>query len=283
MQGWQQPYEMVSGYTALATILQAQNDAKCAREALRSAETIQSQRPNYRKLKSLAHGCRIRLCLAQGGPDDAARQAMEMQLGETGAPIFREQEQLILARVFIAQERWDEALLLLARLAGEAEAGGRFGRLIEILALQAVARQAQGDTIGALVALEKALALGEAKGYVHVFVEQGAPMAALLRQATARGTTPQYVRELLEALGEEEVETAAAPWPPSAPPLIEPLTPRELEVLHLLGGGCSNREIAEALVITLNGVKKHTSNIYGKLGVHSRTQAIARARQLGLL
>jgi LuxR family maltose regulon positive regulatory protein len=106
-------------------------------------------------------------------------------------------------------------------------------------------------------------------------------MVALLRQAAARGLTPQYVRELLEALGEGE--TVAAPWPPSASPLIEPLTPRELEVLHLLGEGCSNREIAEALVITLNGVKKHTSNIYGKLGVHSRTQAVVRAQELGLL
>lgn len=283
MQGWQQPYEMVSGYTALATILQAQNDAKGAREALCNAESIQSQRPNYRKLKSLAHGCRIRLCLAQDGPDDAARQAMELQLGETGAPIFGEQEQLILAQVFVAQERWSEALPLLARLAGEAEAGGRFGRLINILSLQAVARQAQGDTIGALAALEKALALGEAEGYVRVFVEQGALMADLLRQAATRGIAPQYVRELLEALGEGGVETTAPPSPPSASPLIEPLTPREIEVLHLLGEGCSNREIAEALIITVNGVKKHTSNIYGKLGVHSRTQAVVRGHELGLL
>ena len=70
---------------------------------------------------------------------------------------------------------------------------------------------------------------------------------------------------------------------PHLPSLAEPLTPRELEVLHLLGEGYSNRDIAEALVITVNGVKKHASNIYGKLGVHSRTQAVVRARELGLL
>jgi LuxR family maltose regulon positive regulatory protein len=93
------------------------------------------------------------------------------------------------------------------------------------------------------------------------------------------GQTHQRVR----TAGSGEVETAAAPSPPSTPSPVEPLTGRELGVLHLLGEGCSNREIAEALVITLNGVRKHTSNIYGKLGVHSRTQAVVRAQELGLL
>ncbi len=283
MQGWQQPYEMVGGYTALATILQAQNDTEGALEALQNAETIRSQHPNYRKLNTMVHGCRIRLCLAQDGPAHAARQAMGIQLGETGAPIFREQEQMILARVLIAQQRWNEALPLLARLAEEAETGGRFGRLIEILVLQAMARQAQRDTAQALIALEKALAMGEPEGYVRIFVEQGAPMATLLQQAAARGITPQYVSGLLAAFGTEENEIAAAPSPPTTPSLVEPLTGRELEVLQLLGEGCSNRDIAGALVITLNGVKKHTSNIYGKLGVHSRTQAVVRAQELGLL
>jgi LuxR family maltose regulon positive regulatory protein len=290
MQGWQQPYEMVSGYTALAAILQAVGDVEGALEALQNAETIQSRYPHYYKLNSMVHGCRVRLCLAQDGPDDAARQAMEIQLGESGATILREQEQTILARVLIAQQRWNQALPLLARLAGDAEAAGRFGHLIEILALQAVAQQIQGDTAQALIALEKALAMGEPEGYVRVFVEQGVPMAAMLQQAAARGLAPRYVSGLLAACrcpqatdGAGEVEIAAAPSPPSTPSLIEPLTGRELEVLQLLGEGCSNREIAEALVITLNGVKKHTSNIYGKLGVHSRTQAVVRAQELGFL
>jgi LuxR family maltose regulon positive regulatory protein len=155
--------------------------------------------------------------------------------------------------------------------------------LIEILSLQALAWQAQGEVSQALVALEEALALGEAEGYVRVFVDGGAPLAALLRQAAARGITPQYVGELLEALGEGVAEAAPAPSPPGAPSLVEPLTSRELEVLHLLGAGYTNRQIADALVISLNGVKKHNSNIYGKLGVHSRTQAVVRAQELGLL
>jgi LuxR family maltose regulon positive regulatory protein len=146
-----------------------------------------------------------------------------------------------------------------------------------------VAQQAQGDTAGAFTALEKALALGEPEGYVRVFVEQGAPMAALLQRAAAHGIAPDYVSRLLVALDAEGAESVPAPSPPSPPPLVEPLTPRELEVLQLLGEGRTNREIAEALVITLNGVKKHTSNIYGKLGVHSRTQAVVRAQELGIL
>jgi len=283
MQGWQQPYEMVSGYTALAAILEAQNDAKGAIEALQNAEKIRSQHPNYYKLNSMVNVCRIRLCLAQSGPEDAARRAMEARLGETGALIFCEQEQMALARVLVAQGRWDEALHLLAQLARGAETGGRFGRLIEILALQAVALWLQGDTAQALTVLEKALTIGEAEGYVRLFVDRGVPMAGLLQQAAARGIAPDYVSGLLAALGAEEPESASAPASPGVVSLVEPLTRRELEVLHLIGEGHSNQEIAKALVITLNTVKKHASGIYGKLGVHSRTQAVVRARELGLL
>jgi LuxR family maltose regulon positive regulatory protein len=283
MQRWRQPYEMASGYTVLATILQAQNDDEGASEALQSAEKIQSQHPIYAKLNSMVNGCRIRLYLAQRGPEDAAHQAIEARLGETENLVFREQEQIILARVLIAQGRWNEALHLLAQLAEHAEAGGRFGRLIEILALQAAARQQQGDTAQALIALQKALAIGEPEGYVRVFVGLGAPMATLLRQAGARGAAPDYVNRLLAALGAEREKTTSASSSPSTSPLVEPLTSRETEVLRLLGKGYSNQQIADALVITLDTVKKHASNIYGKLGVRSRTRAVVRAQELGLL
>jgi LuxR family maltose regulon positive regulatory protein len=283
MQGWERPYEIVRGYTTLATILQAQDDADGRRQALEHAEAIRSQHPNYPKLSSLVRGCQVRLCLAEEGPDEAARLATRMQLGQTGALIFREQEQIILARVLVARQSWDEALLLLGQLAEDAAAGGRFGRLIEIWTLQALARQAQGDTARAVITLEKALTMGKPEGYARVFVEQGTPMATLLRQAAARGITPQYVQGLLVALGEDEVEPALTPSPRSTPSLVEPLTGRELEILKLMGEGCSNREIAQALVITLNTVKKHASNIYGKLGVHNRTQAVVRAQELDLL
>jgi LuxR family transcriptional regulator, maltose regulon positive regulatory protein len=283
MQGWERPYEIARGHTTLATILQAQDAADGARQALEHAEAIRSQHPNYPRLGSLVRSCQVRLCLAEEGPDEADRLATGMQLGQTGALIFREQEQIVLARVLVAQQRWNEALPLLARLAGATDAGNRFGRLIEILTLQAVAQQTQGDTARALTALEKALALGKPEGYVRVFVEQGAAMAALLQQAASHGIAPDYVCSLLAAFEAEGMKSVPAPAPPRTSPLVEPLTGREMEVLRLIGEGYSNDDIASALVISLNTVKKHASNVYGKLGVHNRTQAVVRAQELGLL
>jgi LuxR family maltose regulon positive regulatory protein len=279
MQGWQQPYEMVIGYTALAAILQARGDAG-ALEALENAETIRAAHPHYHRLDTFVRRCRVRLSLVAEGPEAAAHHAAGVRLGETGPPLYREGEQVLLARLLVARRAWDEARPRLARLAAEAEAGGRFGHLIEILALQALAHQAGGDTGRALAALERALTLGETVGYARPFVELGAPLVPLLQQAAARGTTPDHLRGLLAALG---AGAPAAPSPSGRPALVEPLTGRELQVLQLIAGGHTNQEIADALVISLNTVKKHASNVYGKLGVDSRTQATLRAQELGLL
>lgn len=155
--------------------------------------------------------------------------------------------------------------------------------MINILALQAMAFQAQGDVDQAMSRLERALSLAEPEGFERTFVDEGVPMARLLQRATGHGIAPDSVKRLLAACEAEGIESISAALVPSTPPLVEPLTSREKEVLHLLGEGCSNREIAEALVVTLNTVKKHTGNLYGKLGVHSRTQAVVRAQELGLL
>jgi LuxR family maltose regulon positive regulatory protein len=104
----------------------------------------------------------------------------------------------------------------------------------------------------------------------------------LLRRAAAHGIRPEYTSRLLAAFGVEEEARVPASQPPDPQPLSEALTARELEVLHLICGGLSNREIADCLTVTLNTVKKHSSHIYGKLGVSSRAQAIVRAQELGL-
>jgi LuxR family maltose regulon positive regulatory protein len=157
--------------------------------------------------------------------------------------------------------------------------------LVELLALQAAAHREQGDTERALAVLERTLQLAEPEGYVRVFVEAGEPMARLLYEAASRGLAANYVGRLLAAF--PPVPKAPAVDLSVAPPyreeLVEPLSPRELEVLGLLAQGLSNRQIAERLVISLSTVKGHTSNIYTKLAVGSRTQAVARARALGLL
>jgi LuxR family maltose regulon positive regulatory protein len=280
MQGWQQPYEMVVGYTSLSAILCVLNSTDMAREALRKAKQIQDRHPDYTKLSSLVNIGRVRLALAQGGAEEAARRAAEVRLGEARALIDRERERMMLARVQIAQERWDEAMRLLLPLLEDARTGGRLGHVIQLLVLQAVVWQQQGNTARALNVLEQALSLGEPEGHVRTFLDQDATLAALLAQAVARDLMPDYAARLLAASGED----VAIPSPsPDASALIEALTDRELEVLDLISRGYSNQDIVDALVISLNTVKKHASNIYGKLGVRSRTQAVARAQELGLL
>ena len=152
--------------------------------------------------------------------------------------------------------------------------------MIEILVLQALAHQAQGNIPLALTSLERALTLAEPEGYLRIFVDEGLPMAQLVAQAAARVRLPDYTDKLRAAF---EAEKQPAPLGPGVQPLIEPLTPREREVLQLLGGGCSNPEIAAQLVIAVTTVKTHVKNIYGKLQVTNRFQAAARAQDLGLV
>jgi LuxR family maltose regulon positive regulatory protein len=135
----------------------------------------------------------------------------------------------------------------------------------------------QGAVDQALVALERALMLAEPSGYVRTFVDEGEPMARLLRQALAQGIAPEYVARLLAAFGDSVPQKL-----PAAQALVEPLTGRELEVLRLIAAGLSNREIADELYIAVSTVKTHVNRIYGKLGAKSRTQAVVKAQALDL-
>jgi LuxR family maltose regulon positive regulatory protein len=217
---------------------------------------------------------------------------------------LREFEHVTLARVLIADYKSDqadrsmhEAMELLERLLKAAEEGGRMGSVIEILMLLALAHEAQGNIASALAPLERALALAEPEGYVRIFVDEGLPMAHLLSAAAANGIMPDYIGKLLAAFESEEQPGLAGRQPgpgksedksylppaPPAQPLIEPLSQRELEVLQLIAQGLSNREISERLFLALSTVKGHNRIIFGKLQVQRRTEAVARARELGLL
>jgi LuxR family maltose regulon positive regulatory protein len=172
----------------------------------------------------------------------------------------------------------------LQRLLEAAETGGHTSRAIELLNLQALAIQARGDTTQAVATLERALALAEPYGFIRTFVDEGPPMARLLYEAVARGIAPGYACQLLAAFPVAEPErTDSLETPTLRSELVEPLSERELEVLDLIAEGLTNAEIASRLFLALNTVKAHTRNIYGKLGVHSRTQAVASARALGVL
>jgi LuxR family maltose regulon positive regulatory protein len=172
---------------------------------------------------------------------------------------------------------------LLERLLKAAEEGGRMGSVIEILILQALAYHAQGDLSAALLPLQHALALAEPQGYVRMFLDEGSCMMQLLRESVARQIMPDYADKLLATFESEQRKSEDKPDLPSANLFIDPLSQRELKVLQLIAQGLSNREIGERLFLALDTIKGHNRKIFDKLQVQSRTEAIARARELGLL
>jgi LuxR family maltose regulon positive regulatory protein len=278
-----EPRLLLSGHVALARVLQAQGDGPAALDAIREALRVQQQyNVSWTWGLPPPAAFQARLWLVQGDVASAERWAREEALDATGEIPFRwEVAYLTLARLYLAQERADAALGLLGRLQAAAREGGRLGRVVEALALQALAFQAQEQPAEALDALAEALALAEPEGYVRLFVDEGNPMAHLLYRAVEKGIRPAYGGRLLAAF---EVQTVdRSPEPGGESPLVEPLSQREIEVLQRIAEGLTNREIAQKLVIAPGTVKVHTSNIYGKLGVRSRTQAVARARALGIL
>lgn len=202
--------------------------------------------------------------------------------------IAAESFKLSLARIYIAQGEIVKAIQLLDEIQATVGPDKRFGRLMEVYQLRALALQKQGGgdlPSEAIACLERALELAEPAGFVTLILEEGPALIPLLNAVIERGTAPQPIKKhahkLLDAFGETN-EPAAAQPSIGAIGLIEDLTSREMEVLHLLAAGDPNRTIAEKLFITVRTVKKHTSNIYGKLNVNNRTQAVARARELGL-
>jgi len=267
---------------AMARIRQAEGDLGGALELLNEAERLYVGDffPNVRPVPAL----RARVRVAQGELGEALGWARERGLSvDDDVSYLREFEHITLARVLLARytaERAErsvqEATRLLGRLLRAAEEGQRTGSVIEILVLQALARQARGDIPAALGSLRRALTLAEPEGYVRIFVDEGPPVAFLLRAAAKQGIAPSYVRRLLAAVNKTGDSTAASQG------LIEPLSERELDVLRLLGTDLGGPDIARELVVSLNTVRTHTKNIYAKLGVNNRRAAVRRARELDL-
>ena len=282
---------LVTGLAALAWIRQAQGDTGGALAAMGEAEQA-APGPAVTGLLNPVPAERARLLLAQGKVAAAARWTEERGLAADDEPDYpREREHLVLARVLLAQRRPGLALALLDRLHAAAAAQGRAGNLIEISALRALALAAKGEGTAALNALARALTLACPQGYVRVFADEDAPMHALLTQLAARrdqhaagsGIPPGYLATLLRA--SRPAPSAPRPRRPAAMPpgLPEPLTDRETDVLRLIAAGKPNQRIARELVVTLDTVKKHVSHVLGKLGATNRTEAVTRARQLGLI
>jgi len=216
----------------------------------------------------------VQIALAQDDLDSALYWIEQVQ-GEYGASIHYPALPLERAKLALAQDdKAGAAAILAERYRTAAAAGIRYAQ-IEIRILQALAAT---DDEQALVYLAEALTMAESEGHVRIFVDQGKALVPLLRRAAHRGIAPGYVARLLSAMADKPGAS-----PSLAQPLIEPLSERETEVLQLLAAGQSNQAIAAELVLSVGTVKAHNSNIYGKLGVRNRTQAVARARELNLL
>ncbi len=286
-----EPLAAILGYTTLARLQQARGNSHEALATLDGLVQLAEQRHFAPYLVTQEAAVRARLELALGNVAAAIHWADTSGLSAEDEDLRypREDEYLALARVRIAQAHEDpaspflqEVLHLLDRLLKDAETKARLGSVLEILVLRALALEAHGNRTSALSTLKQALVLAAPEGYMRLFVDEGTPMLALLRQAYARGIVSGYVATLLAAFGEQHaLDLPLASARPGA--LAEPLTEREREVLRLLLEGASNREIARRLVVSVNTVKRHVYNLCGKLGVQSRAQAIVRARALNLL
>jgi LuxR family maltose regulon positive regulatory protein len=303
-----------SAYVTLTWIYWALGEAAKAVQIIERAKELADRiGGEYPRLE--VNASQVRLWLAQAahstfspaggaGPgltaasDWATAQRLDLD-GEL--PYERQLTHLALCRVFIAQSRPDQAIRLLERLLASAEMAGRLGEVVEMLGLKALAYQAQYQTNQALATLVQALTLAEPEGYVRTFVDEGFPMAQLLLTLSQRPSAINrtYLDTLLAAFPDFglpilDFGLEAPPiqnpkskitWiaPSRQNSLVEPLSKRELEILYLMAQGLTNIEIAQQIFISAQTVKVHTRNIYGKLGVNSRRQAVTKARALGLL
>lgn len=243
--------------------------------------------PNVRPVAAL----KTRLWIKQGRLADVHYWVRSKGLSIEGDLTYlHEFEHITLARLLLSQSvsgqsesAIHEVLELLARLRQEAEKGDRNSSLIEILILQALAYETLNQTDAALISLQQALTLAEPQGYVRIFLDEGIELADLVSKAASKGIMPHYSGKLLALFETEVVVNKDTSADPAIQPLIEPLSQRELEVLQLIAEGYSNQEISKRLHLVVSTVKGHNQRIFGKLQVQRRTEAVARARELGIL
>ncbi len=295
---WGNADDMALAYTTNAQILQAQGDKTGAIDALEKGIHLIETNGVFTEARDAVRTAEVKIWLIKGDLQSAERWAADQEQRLTSDRGFRFENELTritLSRVYITQKKPDDTLKLLNRLEESAKSGGRTGSLIEILILKALTLKILGADTQAFSALEKSLSYAEPEGYIRIFINEGPPMKRLLTLWTAHasdGSLRDYSINLLSQFNAEPHQIMATHEgvsligdPPKIPAggLVEPLTVRELEVLQLICAGDSNQVIANKLVISIKTVKKHTSNILGKLGVTSRAQAMVKARQLGLV
>jgi LuxR family maltose regulon positive regulatory protein len=285
----------VYGIIELARTLQTMGDLEGASQYLQKARQLLSKFPRYKEShESIITTYEIILALARGDKEKVSTWVNELDPAElagsfeikgeipTYIPRYpaRELQLLTLARAYLARNEPAKALKLLTALTKASEKLGRAGIILEANILCSTAYKALGDAGEALNYLKEALQAAEPEGYERLFLDEGPVMAALLYEAVQRGITPAYAHRLIAAF---PVSDSVPRRPDKSIRLVEPLSDRELNVLALIAEGLSNKEIGQRLYIEVRTVKWHTSNILGKLGVRNRTQAVIRARELGIV
>ncbi len=255
----------------LARLKLTQGDAAGALATLAEAEAFVHQHHFMHRMPEIA-ATQVIALLQQGNLAAAAHIARTHDL-----PISQ-------ARIYLAEGNPSAALGLLVPLRQQMEAKGWADEQLRVMILTAIALHARGEKDDAVQMLVDALSMAKTGGFIRLFVDEGLPMAQLLSEASARGIMLDYIGNLLTAIEPQRQKRKENAHPPSpAQPLIEPLSQRELEILRLVADGLSNREISERLFIALVTVKVHNGKIFEKLQVQRRTEAVARARELGLL
>ena len=282
----------VISYVTLARIKEVQGDLEAAQEIVDQARQQAIQFEASTMDDELVDAYQAQLWIVQGKDQLVARWVEDTELekrimAKVDKPRFDpvwEIHSQTMARVYISRGKYDQALQMIEPLLKRARADLRMRSMLKVLAMRAVIYRLKGDSQEALQILERALNHGKAEGYVRTFLDEGEVMVQLLYEAAARGIHPDYTGELLAAhASSRPTSFSIKEKQRDQKELVEPLSEREIEVLSLIAEGLSNQEIASRLHISLSTVKGHTSNIYGKLGVHKRTHAVARGNELGIL
>ncbi|MEJ2709292.1 MAG: LuxR C-terminal-related transcriptional regulator [Anaerolineales bacterium] len=289
---WSQWEILMTGYFGLVRIAMAQSRVESAFELLQTLEELAGKL----EMPMVARPIQAVRALwqARSGDLEAARRWVQACGIDAQAeiPYLQEADALILARVWIALQNDVEAMTLIDRLLESTQTGERWGRVIELRIYQALVWKARDELDAALGALETAFQLAEPEGYVRLFLDEGQPMLALLKQAAQRDIAPGYVSRLLENFAQNGAPAESIQAPAHTPPAgsahqtassQDLLSDRELEVLRLVARGMTNQEIADELVISLNTVKSHVKNIYARLQVRNRAEAISIAKELEIL
>lgn len=264
---------VVAGEVVLARLKLARGEVAESAASLAKADHIARQQ-NFVKQTPHIAAVQVLVLLHQGHVAAAAHLAQKHEL-----PVSQ-------ARVHLAQGEATAALTLLEPLREQAEVKGWEDERLQVMVLQAVALHAQGEKIKAVQLLVEALTIAQSGGCIRTFVDEGIPMRRLLREAVTHERMPNYAGKLLEEFEEERLNGESKSGPRQVrtdKSLIEPLSTRELEILQLIAQGLSNHEISGRLFLALSTVKGHNRSIFDKLQVKRRTEAVARARDLGLL